>query len=78
MYTVILTFTFSEQVTLCALKLIAIVIDLAKAYYTFAKKRFPAWEIPALKNPKKTFLFFGFLYFSSFYILSFILFLHHI
>jgi len=29
-------------VTLCALKPIAIVIDLAKAYHTFAKKMFPA------------------------------------
>ncbi len=33
---------FSEQVTLCALKPIAIVMDLAKAYHTFAKKIFPA------------------------------------
>lgn len=33
---------FSEQVTLCALKPIAIVMDLAKAYHTFAKKMFPA------------------------------------
>ncbi len=32
---------FSEQVTLCALKPIVIVMDLVKAYHSFAKKMFP-------------------------------------
>ena len=33
---------FNTQSTLCALKPVAIVMDLAKAYHTFAKKMYPA------------------------------------